>query len=653
MPRINFDRGICQNPAEALKREWLETNGLGGFASSTVAGANVRRYNGLLVAATQPPTVRHLLLSKLEEILIVDEERFELSTNLYSGAVHPEGYRYLTQFRLDPFPIFTFEAGGVTIEKRVFMVHGENTVVVEYQTSHPGCRLELRPLIAFRGYHDLTQANRTLNGTPEESAGLISIQPYLQLPRLWFAQNAMSVAKEGFWFFNFEYPIERERGLESHEDLFCPFVFKFALDPAKPAVVIASTIVHKAEESAALKAAEIARRELLGKSVDDSTDDPLRAAADQFLVNRGQFQTVIAGYPWFTDWGRDTMISLPGLTLATDRFDAARDVLLAFSGSVDQGMLPNRFTDAWPEYNTADATLWFFEAIRKYLEHSDDREFVRTQLYDKLKDIVGWHVHGTRYGIRADADGLLMAGDPSTSLTWMDARVGGRPITPRNGKPVEIQALWYNALRFTAELAKDFGDEPARVFHEELAVRVAQNFDPAFWNEHAGFYADVVDGGTQDLSLRPNQAIALSLGYCAVPDDHGRKILIAVEHHLLTPFGLRTLSPFDPRYSGRYGGSIMERDSAYHQGTVWPWLLGPFVTADIRFNGDAARARAERIFEPIRAFMLSRGTGQLPEIFDGDAPHEPRGCFAQAWSVAEILRVCTEEKRSEAKRKVA
>ena len=286
--------------------------------------------------------------------------------------------------------------------------------------------------------------------------------------------------------------------------------------------------------------------------------------------------------------------------------------------------------------------------IRKYLEYSNDLEFVRTQLYEKLKDIVGWHLRGTRYGIHADADGLLAAGDPSTSLTWMDARVGGQPITPRNGKPVEIQALWYNALRFVGKLAQDFSDEQARAFHEDLAARVAQNFDRSFWNEHAGFYADVVDGGIQDLSLRPNQAIALSLGYCAVPDDHARKILDAVEHHLLTPFGLRTLSPLDPRYAGRYEGSVLERDSAYHQGTVWPWLLGPFITADIRLNGDAARQRADGIFEPIRAFMVSRGTGQLPEIFDGDTPHEPRGCFAQAWSVAEIRHMRLSKNRRRA-----
>ena len=264
MPRISFDRGICRNPAEALHREWLETNGLGGFASATISGANTRRYHGLLVAATEPPAVRHVLLSKLEETLIVDGRRFELSTNLYPGATHPEGYRFLTQFRLDPFPIFSFdlggEAGGVTIEKRVFMVHGENTVVVEYATQNSGCSLELRPLIAFRGYHDLTQANRALNAAADEGEGLVSIQPYSELPRLWFAHNAKSLAREGFWYFNFEYPVERERGLDFHEDLYCPFVFQFDLEPKKPAIAIVSTVAHQAAESAAMKAAEVTRR---------------------------------------------------------------------------------------------------------------------------------------------------------------------------------------------------------------------------------------------------------------------------------------------------------------------------------------------------------------------------------------------------------
>ncbi len=641
MPLIQFDASLCGNLDEALKHEWLETNGLGGFASSTVSGANTRRYHGLLVAATEPPAVRHLLLSKMEETLIVGDLRFDLSSNLYPGTVHPDGYRRLVQFRLDPFPVFTFEAGGVTVEKRVFMVQGENTVVVEYTTGGPGCRLELRPLIAFRGYHDLTQANRVLNGAFAASDGLVSIQPYAALPRLYFAHNAKTIVKEGHWYFNLEYPLERERGLDSHEDLYCPFVLGFDLAPGKPAAAIASTVLHGVAEAASMQSAEIARRASIG--------DPLVAAASQFIVRRGEHRTIVAGYPWFTDWGRDTMISLPGLTLTTGRPDTARDVLLAFAGCLDQGMLPNRFPDtagtheAAIEYNTVDATLWFFEAIRNYLEVSRDAEFVRVQLYDKLKDIVGWHVRGTRFGIRADTDGLLNAGDRSTSLTWMDARVGGRPVTPRNGKPVEIQALWYNALRFVAKLAEDFGDGPARVFHRDLAEKAGESFNRAFWDEHSGYLCDAIDGSACDLSLRPNQAIALSLGYCAIPEDRARRILAAVEDHLLTPFGLRTLSPFDPRYIGTYRGSAAERDSAYHQGTVWPWLLGPFIAASIRFNGDAARNRVPGMLAPLRAFALARGVGQLPEIFDGDAPHEPRGCFAQAWSVAEILRAYSPE----------
>lgn len=644
MARIQFDRDIFGNLDKALAHEWLETNGMGGFASSTVAGANTRRYHGLLIAATQPPAVRHLLLAKIEETLILGDQRFDLSVNLYPATVHPAGYRYLTGFRLDPFPVFTFEAGGIVVEKRVFMPDGENTIVieyavVEYESTVPGCRMELRPLIAFRGYHDLTQANHDFNGAYDESAGLVSIQPYSALPRVWFAHNAKSIVKEGHWYFNFEYPIEHQRGLDFHEDLYCPFMAAFDLRPYEPAVVIASMLSHKAADAAPIKAAEIARRA--------PATDLLTAAADQFVTRRGPHRTVIAGYPWFSDWGRDTMISLPGLTLATRRYDIARDVLLTFAGCIDQGMLPNRFPDslsnaAQPlEYNTADATLWFFEAIRQYLEPSGDTEFVRAQLYEKLKDIISWHLRGTRFGIRVDADGLLNAGDPSTSLTWMDARVGGKPVTPRNGKPVEIQALWYNALRFVAKLARDFADSDARVFHENLATRAAESFNRSFWDERAGHLYDVVNDETRDLSLRPNQVIALSLGYCAVPEDRARRILEAVERNLLTPFGLRTLSPFDPRYYGRYRGSPEERDTEYHQGPVWPWLLGPFITADVRFNGEAARGRVAALLEPLRSFAASRGTGQLPELFEGDIPHAPRGCFAQAWSVAEILRVST------------
>jgi predicted glycogen debranching enzyme len=630
MSEIRFDQNLCQDLQESLKREWLETNGLGGFASSSITGANTRRYHGLLIAATQPPAVRSLLLSKLEETLIVGGQRYDLSTNLYPGTIHPEGYRHLADFRLDPFPIFTFQiggqAGGVTIEKRVFMVQGENTVVVEYESDGPECQLELRPLIAFRGHHDLTHENSALNGNLNQSAGLFSMQPYPGLPELHVAHNARTLKRRGHWYFHFEYPIERERGLDFQEDLFCPCVLEFDLAPRKSAIVIASTAIHDTSELVSLRANEIGRR---------ANGGTLTAAAGQFIVRRGLLHTVIAGYPWFADWSRDTMIALPGLTLANGRFDVARDILLAFAGCLDRGMLPNRFSDAAgpPEYNTVDATLWFFEAIRQYLEYSKDVEFVRTRLYEKLRDIIDWHVRGTRFSIHLDTDGLLTAGDATTQLTWMDACIGGRPVTSRNGKPVEIQALWYNALRFAA----GFGNDAA---YDDLAAKAAESFNRSFWNEGAGCLYDVIDGDRRDSSLRPNQVIALSLGYCAIPEARARRILAAVESALLTPFGLRTLAPSDPAYRGRYEGSVAERDSAYHQGTVWPWLLGPFITASLRFNGDTARQRAPGLLDPLRAFALTRGTGHIPEIFDGDAPHEPRGCVSQAWSVAEILRAC-------------
>jgi predicted glycogen debranching enzyme len=633
-PRIQFDADVCRDPAECLKREWLETNDIGGFACATIAGANTRRYHGLLTAAIKPPVVRYLLLSKLEETLVIGSERFDLSSNLYPGCTHPVGYKYLSGFRLDPFPVFTFEAGGVKIEKRIYLVPGENTLVAEYQTDAPDGRLELRPLIAFRGYHELTHSNPALNSTLAEGEGIVSLQPYADLPRLYFAHSAKAFRREGNWYFNFEYPIERERGLEYHEDLFCPFTLEYDLTPRQGAIVIVSTNLYASKDSTLLKEKRILKTTPSGPQLSDP--------ASQFIVTRGNSRTIIAGYPWFTDWGRDTMIGLPGLTLATGDFGTARDILRTFADYLNQGMLPNRFPDSGeePEYNTVDATLWFFEAIRKYIEYTNDLEFVRGELYGKLKDVIAWHLRGTRSGIHADTGGLLSAGDPATQLTWMDARVDGRPVTPRNGKPVEIQALWHNALRFMARLAQDLSDEGT--CYQGLATTVAKNFNSFFWNEAAGCLYDVIDGETRDAALRPNQVIALSLGYCAVPEARARKILETIERELLTPFGLRTLVPSDPRYRGRYEGPPRNRDAAYHQGTVWPWLLGPYISAQIRFNGDAGRGKALALVNGMRAWSESRGVGQIAEIFDGDPPHEPRGCFAQAWSVAEILRVCTE-----------
>jgi predicted glycogen debranching enzyme len=658
---IYFGPDVCCNLEDGLAREWLETNGIGGFASSTVPGINTRRYHGLLTASLRPPVDRYVLLSKVEEAVFLNGAKYDLSANLYAGAVHPNGYTHLKTFRLDPFPIFTYEVGGVQIEKRVFMAHGENTTVIEYEIlGAAACTLEVRPLIAFRDYHSTTHANDGLNQDFMEAEGEVSVQPYQSLPRLYFGHNARWTGREGAWYYNFDYPRERERGLGASEDLFQPFVLQFDLHEGAPAVVIASTEPHHVSAAAEIREREIGRRGALRAMApsEDALVKDLTAAADQFIVTRHlQFpardlHTVIAGYPWFADWGRDTMIALPGLTLATKRFDIARDILVAFSQVIDRGMCPNRFPDFGeaPEYNTVDASFWYFEAIRKYLEYSGDLAFVRTHLYDTLKSMIDWHLMGTRYGIHCGPDGLISAGGPDTQLTWMDAKIGDFVATPRDGKPVEIQALWYNALRFTESLAQIFDDAEEEKLLAGIAALAAENFNAKFWNEESECLYDVIDGTeTPDASIRPNQLIALSLGYTMVDADRARSILGVVERELLTGAGLRTLSPHDPHYIGRYGGGRVERDSAYHQGTVWPWLMGPFITAYVKFHsaepGGArdARERAAGWLEGFRDRLTDAGLGSISEIFDGDAPHDARGCFAQAWSVAEILRALTED----------
>ena len=648
---MRFGPEICRNLDQALRREWLETNGLGGFASSTITGLNTRRYHGLLTAATTPPAGRLVLLSKLEETLVLEGRRYDLSANRYPGVIHPQGYQYLTGFGLDPFPVFTYAVEGVEIKKTVFMPQGENTVVVQYEMrgDSPGATLEIRPLIAFRDYHSTTHENGGISRDVRTEDGLATIAPYPGLPELHFAHDAAGFTPTGEWYRNFEYDIERERGLDFQEDLFNPFVLRFDLSGRASASIIASTARRRASDAPGLRRAETERRRgvLAAAPYQDEFLQALIAAADQFIVARGDQKTVIAGYHWFCDWGRDTMIALPGLTLLAGRAEVARSILLEFAKHVDQGMLPNRFPDAGEtlEYNTVDATLWFFEAVRALLRHTGDYDFVRQHLYAVLADIVEWHLRGTRYGIRVDADGLLSAGEPGVQLTWMDAKVGDWVVTPRQGKPVEIQALWYNALRVMEDLAGRFGDEPAAGRYADLAGRAAASFNAQFWNESAGCLYDVIHGDQRDGSIRPNQVFAVSLAHTMLPKDQARRVLEVVERELLTPAGLRSLAPSDPQYRPRYEGGPWSRDGAYHQGTVWPWLLGPFLTAYMRVNGrnKQTQAQAAAWLEGLRAHLSDAGLGQISEIFDGDAPHRPAGCMAQAWSVAEILRAGVED----------
>ena len=642
---IQFSEDVCRNLDAGLKREWLETNGLGGFASSTITGINTRRYHGLLVAAAKPPVGRLVLLSKLEETVVVEGRRFDLSANRYPGVIHPQGYLFLKQFRLDPFPVFTYEVEGVTVEKSVFMVHGENSTVVEYRLSGRPAQLEVRPLIAFRDYHSLTHQNGALNAAVERAPGLATVNPYQGLPVLHFAHDAGDVQPTGHWYRNTEYDGERERGLDFQEDLFNPFVLTFS----GSGCLIASTEPRDARAACLLREAESERRlqVVAASPSDDEFVRELVTAADQFIVGRGQEKTIVAGYHWFSDWGRDTMIALPGLTLATGRTEVAKSILLAFARHVDRGMLPNRFPDAGeaPEYNTVDATLWFFDAVRALLESTEDYDFVRTRLYEALADIVAWHERGTRYGIRVDGDGLLLAGEQGAQLTWMDAKIGDWVVTPRQGKAVEIQALWYNALRVMEHLAHTFGDDTARKQYVEIAISAQRSFEPLFWNEAAGCLYDVVDGDKRDGSIRPNQIFAVSLRHSMVSNGNAKRVVAAVEQHLLTPFGLRSLASNDPHYRGRYEGNPSSRDSAYHQGTVWPWLLGPFVTAYVKTHGGTLKAReqAGRWLGALRQYAFEEGLGQIPEVFDADAPQRPGGCIAQAWSVAELLRATVED----------
>jgi predicted glycogen debranching enzyme len=653
-----FDRSVCTDLTAATRREWLETNGLGGYASSTLAGLHTRRYHGLLVAATKPPVGRTVLVSKLEDAVTIDGLRYELSTNQYAETVHPRGFELLGEFRPDPLPTWVYDLHGFELVKTVFMIHGSNTTVVEYELKpkHDGpalaaleCSLEVRPLLAMRDYHALAHEDDRASGAVSIEAGLVRTRPFEHAPEVYVCHDGATVDERAWWYRGLEYAEERARGFDSREDLFSPFALTFDLSKRRRASVVLSTAPHDAAHTRDDRRAEIKRREAITANVPIANDlvRSLVRATDHYIVGRDDSKTVIAGYHWFADWGRDTMISLPGLTIATGRPDVARQILLTFARHVDRGMLPNRFPDAGeaPEYNTVDSALWFFEAVRALAAKTGDYEFVREHLYEKLAEIVVWHERGTRYGIAVDTDGLVRSGEEGVQLTWMDAKVGDWVVTPRRGKPVEIQALWYNALRVMQDFAKRFGDTDGAAHYAAAAGRAHESFEAQFWNADLGCLYDVVDGAERDASIRPNQVLAVSLHYSMLSEERSRAVVDVVERELLTPVGLRSLAPGDPAYRPHYGGDSLSRDGAYHQGTVWGWLLGPFITAYVRVNGATpeARARGAELLEGLGAHLADAGIGHVSEIFDGDAPHEPRGCIAQAWSVAEALRAAVED----------
>lgn len=653
---ISFGREICGDLAAAEHREWLVTNGIGGFASGTIAGVLTRRYHGLLFAALRPPLGRTLLVSGIQETVEYEGRQYALGTHRWvGGAVVPEGYRLIESFRLEgTTPVWTFACADALVEKRVWMEHGANTTYVSYRLLRSGvpARLTLKALVNYRDYHATTHAGDWRMDVRRVQQGL-EIRAFDGAAPFFLLSTSAAAAPAQDWYRNFDLALARYRGLDDTEDHLHAGTFTAMLVPGQEVTLVVGTDAAASTDGTAAFKRHVAReRSLLDRwsashPVCASTAPPwvrqFVLAADQFIVGRPltgdpAALSVIAGYPWFGDWGRDTMIALPGLALSTGRPEIARGILRTFARFVDRGMLPNVFPDdgSAPEYNTADAALWFFEAVRQYQGATQDDEFL-SGVFPVLAEMIEWHIRGTRYSIRVNADGLLYAGEPGVQLTWMDAKVGDWVVTPRIGLPIEINALWYNALMAMRSFARRLKKPTAS--YETSAKRVRASFQ-RFWNDQAGYCYDVLDGpGGTDASLRPNQIFAVALPESPLTPEQQRAVVDSCARQLLTSHGLRSLAPHHPDYHGLYGGRPLERDAAYHQGTVWGWLLGPFVLAHLRVYKDPGFAAS--FLAPMADHIKVHGMGSASEIFDGDPPHAPRGCIAQAWTVAEILRAWT------------
>ena len=638
-----------QNVDWALGREYLLTNGLGGYSSSSILGCNTRRYHGLLVAALKPPLDRRVLLSHVEEVLMIGDRQHYLSTVEYADGFYPGGFVHLQDFHLDPLPVWRWQIDGLTLTKRMVMVHGQNCVLIQYIADGDldGAHLVLSPFVAMRDFHTFSHGHRDIHVEPS-GAGIGFRVPVTPGVNLYLHATAGRAETMPIWYNRVHHRKEVERGQDHLEDLLRVGTIALDLDEQKFLTLIATVGSGQAPVTfGEAYEGEIQRRRELLRLADpqDLREQALVVAADQFLVQRsgdhGDLVTILAGYPWFADWGRDAMISLPGLCLQTGRMDLACQVLELFAGLVDEGMLPNRFEDTGDalSYNSVDSALWFIQACEALIKLTRFRDFLHDTLWPAAVEIVEKYYSGTRFNIHADTDGLLIAGDQNTQLTWMDATSGDTVFTPRHGKAVEINALWVSALFITADWAKWLGLPPPEPARRRKAI--AEAFADAFWNPDLGCLYDCITAEGPDASLRPNQLFAVSLPYAPLNGERGRSIVNVARQKLLTPLGLRTLAPDDANYRGNYVGGWFQRDGAYHQGTAWPYLLGAYVdalmaTADVP---SVARDEARQLIDSALGNLDDGALGTINEIFDGDSPHTPRGCVAQAWSVAELLRV--------------
>jgi predicted glycogen debranching enzyme len=668
IPRVG--REALGDFERASRLEWLVTNGLGGYAAGSVALAATRRYHGLLVAAVRPPTDRVVTVNTLDESVRTTRGSFALSTQQWPGVIDPRGHLQLDAFEAAPRPTWSFRAADLFLERSLFMIPGRNTTVLEYRhVAGPPCELTVRPCVVMRDHHHLTHENTAFRTDVIAQDHHVTLTPYAELPALVFVSSAGRFLEWPAWYKNFEYAFESERGLEFREDAMSPGTFVIELaagarwllaltvepEPHRPPG--GDALVAWADKAWSLEAARLSslapapkRRGLKAEPrLPREALGVLARAADQFWVAGMHGASVIAGYPWFTDWGRDAMIALPGLTRATGRLDNAQGVLATFSRFVDGGLMPNRFVEGLadgPDYGSVDAALWFAVAAADFHASSKDDGFLAKTLAPTLDATLDAFASGTRFAIAQDESGLLACGSETTALTWMDARVDGVPVTPRPGQPVEINALWYNAWRTRAAFARRLKRSAEAAHALAEAARIQKAFVAAFWESARGYLADRIDALGPEPALRPNQLYAIGLPYPVLEGAPARASLEAVERALLAPYGLRTLALGDPHYRGNYLGPPRERDLGYHNGTVWPFLLGAWADSHFRVRGrtDETRAHARRVFGPlVQHLMADACLGSVSEIFDGDLPPLPRGAFAQAWSVAELARVWIDE----------
>ncbi len=649
-------RIVCnESDPQKLGREWLESDGQGGYASSTLENCHTRRYHGLMVANLQAPEGRHVLFSKLEDSLSVDGEEYFFTSHQYPGVLFPKAPSILKEFLLDICPRFVYRAGETSVQKSVLLVPERGILLIRYDLvrSPEAGLLRLKPLLAFRGHHSLAHANPYLRSQTKEIANGFTIEPYAGMPPLFVRTSTSSrFVASPLWYRRFEYSQERERGFDWEEDLFLPGIIEVPVENDS-AVILAVSCEPPEEDPAALWETETLRRRE-GLSNDEKLaygftgEDrelflALLRAGRQFLIRTPSGRpAIIAGYPWFASWSRDTLISLPGLALCTGRIEEGIEILTEIGRYEQECLLPNFFSACGvPEaFNTVDSSLLYFRAVQELLRVTDDIGPIRNRFWPVMKRIITRFLAGTRFGIGVDDRGLLHAGEEGKALTWMDAIVGGVPVTPRYGCAVEINALWYNALAFATDLAGRFDDREGSFADRLPALR--RSFRETFWIPERGCLGDVFHNGVLDRSLRPNQIFAVSLPFSPLDPQEQAGVVRTVRDQLLTPCGIRTLAPADPAYRGRYRGGAEERDSSYHQGTVWPWLLGPFGEAALR-TAENREQEKESLRRHIRQFLQSHlreaGVGSVSEVFDGDPPHRPGGCIAQAWSVAELIRL--------------